>query len=170
MKKIQFLLPIILLIFFTQLSCSQGMKNRKSPPAEVKGKLGNSNVSINYSQPAVKGRTIWGDLVPYDKVWRTGANEATTIEFDKDVKIEGKKLAAGKYALFTIPTQNDWVIIFNKNHKQWGAYSYNKNDDILRVEVTPSKSNSSVERMAFSIDKSQVVLKWDKLIVAFEVK
>lgn len=170
MKKIQFLLPVILLVAFTHFSYTQGMKKRKSPAAEVKASVANTNIIINYSQPSVKERKIWGGLVPYNKVWRTGANEATTIEFDKDVKIEGKSLKAGKYALFTIPTQDKWTIIFNTNHQQWGAYQYKKADDALRVEVSPNKSSSSMERMTFEVENNKVVLKWEKLVVAFNVK
>lgn len=170
MKKIHFLLSIIFLVTYTQFSLAQGMKKRKSPAAEVKASIANTNILINYSQPAVKGRKIWGGLVPYDKVWRTGANEATTITFDKDVKIAGKSLKAGKYALFTIPTQDKWTIIFNNKAKQWGSFNYKQSEDALRVEVTPQKSNSIVERMTFEVEDNEIMLKWDKLIVAFDVK
>src|SRR6188768_4545868 len=95
-----------------------------SPQATATGKIGAANVKIVYCQPSARGRKIMGGLVPYGEVWRTGANEATTIEFDKPVKIEGKDLPAGKYALFTIPNEKEWTIIFNKDVKQWGAFNY----------------------------------------------
>ncbi|MEO7990424.1 MAG: DUF2911 domain-containing protein, partial [Chryseolinea sp.] len=91
-----------------------------SPSATVTGKIGAANVKIVYCQPSARGRKIMGELVPFGEVWRTGANEATTIEFDKPVKIEGKDLAAGKYSLFTIPGEAEWTLIINKDSKQWG--------------------------------------------------
>lgn len=129
---------------------------QKSPAASTSFKVGLTNVSIHYSSPAVRDRTIWGDLVPYNEVWRAGANEATTIEFDTDVKVQDKFLAKGKYALFLIPKENGkWIAIFNKDADQWGAYRYDKSKDALRVEVKTKTAKDNVERMSFSIvDKS----------------
>jgi Protein of unknown function (DUF2911) len=143
---------------------------QSSPAMTAAGKLGASSVSISYGSPSVKGRTIWGDLVPYGKVWRTGANNATTIEFDKDVTIEGKKLAAGKYALFTIPNQGKWTIIFNTESSQWGAFKYKESADALRVEVTPT-AHDFTESMTIKVDEKagQVILMWEKLMVGFKV-
>ncbi|MEM8895456.1 MAG: DUF2911 domain-containing protein [Bacteroidota bacterium] len=160
-------LSTCLLISITFLSFGQG---RPSPPAEVTASVNRADVTINYSQPAVKGRTIWGDLVPYDAVWRTGANEATWIEVSKDVTIEGQKLEAGKYGLFTIPGKDEWTIIFNDTWQQWGAYEYDKSKDALRVTVKPESVSDSAERMTFSIaDDGVVDLRWDKLKVSFNV-
>jgi len=111
-----------------------------------------------------------GGLVPYGEVWRTGANEATTIEFDKPVKIEGKDLAAGKYALFTIPGENEWTIIINKDVKQWGAFKYKQEDDILRVPVKPAKTSAPVETFNIAVGKDDIQLKWENTAVAFKVK
>jgi hypothetical protein len=141
-----------------------------SPKAEVKQKVGNANVTIVYCQPSARGRKIMGGLVPFGEVWRTGANAATSIEFDKPVKIEGKDLAAGKYGLFTIPNENEWVIIFNKDHKQWGAYDYKQSEDVLRVNVKPTKTSEFVEAFTISTDKDNVVMKWENTQVAFKVK
>ena len=141
-----------------------------SPKKEMKGMVGDKKVNIVYGSPSVKGRDVWGGLVPYGKVWRTGANEATTIEFAKDVQVEGKSLAAGKYGLFTIANADQWTIIFNETHKQWGAYEYDKSKDVLRVNVTPKNGMADSETMEFAVDGSNVVLKWEKLAVAFEVK
>jgi hypothetical protein len=142
----------------------------QSPKAEVKGKVGSANVTIVYSQPSARGRKIMGELVPWGKVWRTGANEATTIEFDKTVKIEGKVLAAGKYALFTIPNQDTWTIIFNSVPNQFGHFSYDEKKDVLRVTVKPAKSAQFVETFTISTDKDQVNLAWENTTVAFKVK
>jgi hypothetical protein len=143
---------------------------RPSPPANVTEKIGNTTVTIDYSQPAVKGRTIWGDLVPYDKVWRTGANEATTFEVSNDVKVEGKTLPAGKYGLFTIPGKDEWTIIFNSVPDQWGAFEYDPTKDVLKVNVKPKKSPEAMEKMTFKINKNGTVsLLWEKLEVDFNV-
>ena len=116
MKHLSYVTTFLFLLTFGINACAQ---NAKPSPAEtVSGKAGNATVTIAYGSPSVKGRKVWGDLVPYGKVWRTGANDATTIEFSSDVKIEGQALAKGKYALFTIPEETGWTIIFNKNSKQ----------------------------------------------------
>ena len=141
-----------------------------SPKKEMKGMVGDKKINIIYGSPSVKGRDVWGGLVPYGKVWRTGANEATTIEFSKDVQVEGKSLAAGKYGLFTIANADQWTIIFNKTFDQWGAYKYDSSEDALRVNVTPKNGMADSETMEFALDGSDVVLKWEKLAVAFEVK
>lgn len=143
---------------------------RPSPPANVSEKIGNTTVTIDYSQPAVKGRTIWGELVPYGKVWRTGANEATTFEVSNDVKVEGQTLPSGKYALFTIPEKDKWTIIFNSVPDQWGAFNYDPTKDVLKVMADPKKSPESMERMTFKINKNGTVsLSWENLEVDFTV-
>lgn len=140
---------------------------RPSPPKEVTGQIAGVDIKLDYSSPAVKGRTIWGDLEPYGEVWRTGANEATTIELSKDVSIEGKTLAAGKYAVFSIPNENNWTIIFNKDADQWGDYNYDEAKDALRVEVSPKSLDEQIERLEFVIRANDIALRWDKLEVAF---
>jgi hypothetical protein len=121
----------------------------------------------------VKGRVIWGALVPYDKVWRTGANEATTIEFSDEVWIDGNKLAKGLYSLHTIPTASQWTVIFNSVASQWGSYSYDAAKDALRVQVTPVAAEHR-EWMSFEVpemttDTAKIVLRWEKLAVPFTV-
>jgi hypothetical protein len=143
---------------------------RESPPKEAMATLGSTQVTINYGSPGVKGRTIWGDLVAYDEVWRTGANEATTIEVSGPVTIEGQALPAGKYSFFTIPGEQDWTLIFNSVSEQWGAYDYADSADVLRVKVMPEEVEEVQERMAFTIaEDGKVVLAWDKLRVPFMV-
>ncbi|HBK88671.1 MAG: DUF2911 domain-containing protein [Cyclobacteriaceae bacterium] len=144
-------------------------KKPQSPAAKAEGKIGAANITINYSAPSVRGRKIFGELEPFGKVWRTGANASTSIEFSAPVKIEGKDLAAGKYALFTIPGENEWTIIFNKTIK-WGAFSYKQDEDVLRVTVKPSKIAGLVETLQISIEGEQVVIQWENTKVAFTVK
>jgi hypothetical protein len=142
-----------------------------SPAAKAEGKVGKANITINYAQPAVKGRKVWGELVPYNEVWRTGANKATTFEASEDISVEGKPLAKGKYALFTIPTESgEWTVIFNKKSDQWGSYSYKQEDDALRVKVKASKSNALTERLTFAVAADKVTLSWENINVAFAVK
>lgn len=168
--KTSFLKLTFCLLFISMLSTTL-LFAQKSPKAEASSAVGSGKVTINYSQPSVKGREVWGKLVPYDKVWRTGADDATTIEFAKDATVEGKKIAAGKYSLFTIPTKSgEWTIVFNKTAKQWGAYDYKEADDALRVKVQSSKSSSLTEKMTFKVGTDGIVtLLWENLQVAFKV-
>ena len=108
-----------------------------SPHAVLTQAVGTTDVTIDYHRPGVKGRQVWGGLVPYDKVWRTGANEATMITFSDDVTIDGKPLPKGTYSLHTIPGKSEWTIIFNKVAKQWGSFSYKQEEDALRVNAKP---------------------------------
>ncbi len=147
---------------------------RPSQKAQVMQTVGLTDVTINYSRPGVKGRTIWGDLVPYDKVWRTGANEATVITFSTDVKVNGQPLPAGTYSFHTIPTKSEWTVIFNKKADQWGSYSYDEKEDALRVKVK-AQPHEFTEWMEFSlpdiaVDKATVALDWEKLRVPFEIE
>ncbi len=141
-----------------------------SPRKLMKATVGNTNINVNYGSPSVKGRAVWSGLVPYDKVWRTGANEATTIEFSTDVMIEGKKLPAGKYGLFAIPNQKEWVIIFNSVADQWGAFDYDSAKDVLRVNVVPVEQADNQEALIYEMDGDKLVLKWEKLAVPISIK
>lgn len=152
---------------------AEDKSKRPSPPAVVTQKISSgANITINYSQPSVKGRTIGKDLEPMDnKVWRTGANEATVFETSKDVMVEGKKLPAGKYGLFTLFNGDDVTIIFNKTWNQWGAFDYKESDDILRVNAKSTTAGSSAEKMTFQISPAGVVtLLWGTKKVDFSVK
>ena len=141
---------------------------RKSKNGIVQGAIDGVEITIEYGRPNVKGRTIWGGLVPYGKIWRAGADEATTISFSADVAIEGQALPAGTYSLFTVPGEERWEIIFNTVSKQWGAYDYDASKDALRVEVVPSASDF-VETLTFAIGDGHVGLHWADLGVAFKV-
>ena len=162
----------IALTFLMLISLSvSGQKMKSSPAASASNMIGDLKIEINYHQPGVKERKIWGKLVPYNKVWRTGANNATTIEVNKDVKINGQDLKAGKYAIFTIPTEGDWTVIFNSESDQWGAYNYNADKNVLEVKVTPTMEDEVVERMLFEVtDKGDVNFSWEKLRFTLEVK
>ena len=154
-------------MLMTLSSWAQGDKaNRPSPPATATGKVSGATITINYGSPSVKGRQVWdpnGSLAPYGKVWRAGANEATTFETDKDIKVEGKTLPAGKYGFFTIPGQNEWTVIFNKVANQWGAFKYDQAQDALRVMAKPAKSGKMNERLVYDVTNKGVVLKWENV-------
>lgn len=172
MKKL-FILTLVAGLFAASTVNAQDDKSKRpSPPAVAKETIKSGvTVTIDYSQPSLKGRKIGTELAPYGKVWRTGANEATTFKVDKDVKIEGKALPAGTYSLHSIPTEKEWTIIFNKTADQWGSYKYAEADDILRVMVKPTKASTATEKMTFVIDKSgKVTLLWGDIAVPFTVK
>ena len=146
---------------------------RPSPSASLTQTVGLTDITIKYSRPGVKGRQILGGLVPYDSVWRTGANEATTITFSEDVTINGQKLARGTYSLHTLPGQSEWTVIFNSVADQWGSYSYDATKNALEVKVKPETADHR-EWMTFEIpemttDTAKIVLRWDKWAVPFTV-
>jgi len=148
---------------------------RLSPVASVRQAVGVTEIEINYSRPGVKGRKIWGELVPYGEVWRTGANENTTIRFSTPVRIAGTELPAGIYGLQTIPTEGDWTVILSKDAELWGAFDYKPENDALRATVTPRKSARLEERMSFRFEdltdeSATVVLAWENVEVPFKVE
>lgn len=163
-------------VLLTSFVFAQGDKaSRPSPPASANGKIGKANVTISYSSPSVKDRKIWGELVPYDQVWRAGANEATIFETDSELKIEGKTLSAGKYSLFAIPGEREWTIILNSETGQWGVKrggvaNLDRANDVLSVSVQPKKSQSFNEKLAYEVGKDGFVLKWENLEVPVSVK
>lgn len=178
MKKL-FFLTLITGLLFTAFNVSAQQKRapedkskRPSPPDTVQATLSNgTHVTIAYSQPSVKGRTVGGaEIATYGKVWRTGANEETTIEFSKDVKLEGKALPAGKYSLWSVPGPKEWVIVINKKTTEWGTV-YSDAFDVFRVTVPTQKASSFTEKLKFAIDKSgKVSFMWGDVMVAFNVK
>ena len=146
------------------------MDPKPSPAATATGKIGATDVTVAYSSPAVKGRPIWGGLVPYGQVWRAGANEATTVEFSKAVMVEGKALPAGKYGFFVLPTAKQWTFIFNKVPNQWGAFKYDQKQDALRVTVTPRKAAAMAERLAYEVTPTGLVLRWENVELPVAIK
>ena len=133
--------------------------------------FGLGKITLVYARPNVKGRKIFGGMEPMDKVWRTGANSATMITFTEAVKIEGQDLPAGEYGLFSIPNANEWTVIFSKNAKQWGAYTYDQKDDVLRVKVKTEALKDKVETLTMqfanvSESKAQLQVMWENLSFA----
>ncbi|PQA90875.1 hypothetical protein B0A69_19265 [Chryseobacterium shigense] len=150
---------------------AQDTKKPASPAATATGKIKDATITIAYSSPSVKGRTIWGGLEAYDKVWRAGANEATTFETDKDITVQGKKLPAGKYSFFLIPKQSGtWTAIFNKEPKQWGAYKYEQAKDALRVDVKTKALPATQEALVYKVNSNGFTMDWDKISVPVEIK
>lgn len=171
MKKI--LLSFLCLGFvFTgtlSLHAQEDKTKRPSPPAEAIGKIGDANIAVYYSSPAVKGREIWGALVPYNKIWRTGANEATIFETDQPIALSGNTLPAGKYALFTIPGETGWTVVFNSEWNQWGAFKYDETKDVLRIKVAAEQSPVFNERLRFDVLEDEIALAWENTRIAIPV-
>lgn len=164
-KKIHLCIIALLMVTFVN-----AQDKPASPPEVVTGKINDATISINYGSPSVRGRKIWGELVPFNKVWRAGANEATTFETDKEIMIEGSKLPAGKYSFFIIPNETESIIIFNKDDKQWGAYKYKDKNDQLRVTVKQQIASSSVEKLTYAISGNGIVISWDNWNIPITIK
>ena len=163
--KIQFLLIALFMSTFIYA------QNKPASSAEVAtGKINGATITIKYGSPSVKARQIWGALVPFNQVWRAGANEATTFETDKDLMIEGSKLPAGKYSFFVIPNEKECTVIFNKIAKQWGSGKYNEKEDQLRVKVKPEALKTASEKLVYTIANNKIVLSWDKWNIPMSVK
>jgi hypothetical protein len=168
MRKLAFLTLLLAVPAVAQVKYPQA-----SPHAVLTQTVGTTDVTIDYHRPSVKGRAIWGALVPYGKVWRTGANEATMISFSDDVTIDGKPLPKGTYSLHTIPGPSEWTIIFNKVAKQWGSFTYKAEEDALRVTAKPHAAPMT-EAMEFVVpsltpDNATFEIRWEKLAVPFTV-
>jgi hypothetical protein len=147
---------------------------KRSIKSAVVGKIGDAKITINYHSPGVRKRVIWGGLVPYDEVWVTGAHDATTIQVDKDFIIGGKKIASGKYAIFTIPGKSNWTVILNKNWEQHLATEYDQKDDVIRFKVKPTKQKKSIERLQYFINNTKnssgnIEVAWEKIQVRFPI-
>ena len=189
---------VMFVLCFAVSAVAQITVPRPSQKASVMQTVGVTDITITYSRPGVKGRKIWGDplpgqaageatldnqnqrpkdaaIVPFGHVWRTGANEATTFTVTDDVLINGQKLAAGSYSLHTIPTKDEWTIVFNGTANQWGSFNYDPAKDTLRVKAKPQWVNDNQEWLAFTIDptaedSATVNLRWEKAHVPFTVK
>ncbi|PIY08890.1 MAG: hypothetical protein COZ18_09960 [Flexibacter sp. CG_4_10_14_3_um_filter_32_15] len=177
MKHLHTLLivPIIIALFLLaiQQSCAQVEMPVPSPAASVSQVIGVTKISVDYSAPAVRDREIWGKLIPYGEMWRTGANSPTKVTFSTDVMVEGKEVKAGSYTLITIPTEKNWTVILNKDSKGNGVFSYLEEDDVIRVEVTP-KETEMHEYLAFTVvpqsdSEAHLVMNWEKMKVAIKV-
>ncbi len=176
MRKTIFVIAIIaaaLPLLAQQQQAPQLTLPRVSQKASLTQTVGLTDVTIAYSRPGVKARQIWGALVPYDKVWRTGANEATTIAFSDDVTVSGQPLAKGTYSLHTIPGKDEWTIVFNSTSNQWGSFKYDPAKDALRIKAKPEKA-AFTEWLTFDIpelssDNAKIVIRWENLAVPFTV-
>ena len=173
---------VLLFITLSAFTCStlQAQYGMEVSPrlSHAKGtlyKIGYTEINIRYSGPTVKNRKIWGELVPYDQVWRAGANNATTIEFNYPVVINGQPLEAGKYGFFIIPKEHDrWTLIFNSVHDQWGAFNYDESKDVLRTETLPVITQFT-EELTYLVESKgsefgTVYLQWDRYKIGFEVQ
>ena len=149
----------LVLLFVATVTFAQ-----KSPKKEATGKVGETTVTINYSAPSVKGRVIWGELVALDKVWRAVANENTTITFDNDIVVKGKKVPAGKYGFFIIPSEGEqWTVILSKKNDAWGTKGYSQDNDLTRFKVKTKTVEKSKEVMTFNVYKGRIQFNWDKI-------
>ena len=161
---------VLAVLFFVFKSWTKG----HSPESTAEITSGDLTVSVNYCQPSVKERNIFGELIPFGQVWRTGANEATIIKFNKDVTIDGKSLAAGEYSLWTIPTEGNWSVIFNSATGQWGTM-YDAETDVIKVNASATQTAESTELFTISfvdVDTAGVNmnLKWDKTLVTLPIE
>jgi len=176
MKRLSyFLITGLIVVGFANNVIAQNDKSKRpSPPRTASATVGDLSIAVDYGAPSVKGRKIFGSgsesLEKYGKVWRTGANEATTFSVNKDVTIDGESLPAGKYALFTIPEESEWTVIFNKKPDQWGAYDYNPDEDALRIKVNPEKLADVEEQLKFEVSENgKVVFAWEHVTFDFTV-
>jgi hypothetical protein len=174
MTKLNQLLTGILFLGAT-ISNAQLKTPAPSPVQTIKQAFALSEITIEYSRPSAKGRVVFGDLVPFDALWRTGANASTKITFGEDVKVEGNAVPAGTYALHTIPGKSEWTIILNKNLTNWGIDGYKQEEDLVRFKVKPTNSSNKVETLTFDIsnmsdNKTSVELVWENTRVAFKVE
>lgn len=163
-----------LFLWVGSLSAQQLQMPQASPSAKISQKVGLTDVLVEYARPSTKGRKIFGELVPFGQVWRTGANAATTLEFSTEVMIEGNTIPAGKYALYSIPGKNEWTIVLSKNTELWGSIGYNSNDDILRFQVEPKKLSRLYETFEISFNNmtdngADLSLKWENTRVDFRI-
>ena len=172
-QKFTFTLAILLLAGISAFA-QQIQMPQASPSAKIAQKVGLTDVTVDYSRPSTKGRKIFGELVPYGEVWRTGANGATVISFSTDVEIDGKKVPQGQYAIYSIPGKSEWTIILSKDTKLWGAIGYNPDNDLIRFQVEPNKLSRVYETFEISFNNmtdngADLSIKWDQTRVDFRI-
>lgn len=170
-----FLFVLLLLGTVFSVEAQQIQMPQASPAAQIAQQVGLSNVTVDYSRPSTKGRKIFGELVPYGQIWRTGANGATILTFSTDVIIDGKNVPAGQYALYSIPNKSEWTMILSKNTELWGAIGYNEADDFLRFKVTPNKLSRNYETMEITFADmtdtgADLSIKWETTRVDFRIE
>ncbi len=172
MKKI--LLSTLALVGFTLLSNAQVKMPAPSPTQTVKQEFAIGTITLVYSRPAAKGRKIFGDLVPYNKIWRTGANAATKISFSEPVEMDGKKVDTGTYVLYTVPAVDSWEIVLNKGLSNWGTDGYKESEDVMRFKVPTGRVKNKIE--SFTMEFTNVLptscaleIKWEKTAVVIPI-
>ena len=153
----------------------QSKKKTLSPHTETMAMIGDAHIHIDYSSPGVRGRIIFGGLLAYDQVWQAGAHMATWVETNKDIQIKGKTLPAGKYGFFTIPSKDEWTVIFNSNWEQHGKDEYDEKDDAIRFKVKPTFSEEIKEHLEYKVSKvndaeGKINLSWEKVSIDFNFK
>ncbi len=147
----------------------EGDTLKGSLKAIATGRIGNTFTTIHYHSPAVRGRVVWGGLVPFEQVWVTGAHMATSIEFEGPVRIGEKELAAGKYGFFTIPSQTEWTIMINKNWEQHLTDEYDQKDDLIRLTIKPETLTENQERLMYAVDNTAISIRWEKIKLSIPV-
>lgn len=162
------------LLLAASVAAAQEAKKPLSPPAKTEAKIGGRNIVIDYNAPSKRNRVIFGELVPYDKVWRTGANAATTLTTEVDVMIGSLHVPAGKYALFTIPGRNGWTLIVNRQHDIWGTKGYDAAKDVGRVQMQVEPAKETVETFTIALQpagakKGTLSLQWENTIASVPV-
>jgi len=163
MKKLKF---TFVLLMIATLTFAQ-----ESPRKQATGKIGTVSAIVDYGSPSVKGRTIWGELVPYGKVWRAGANENTTFSFDKDVKIGKNTVKAGKYGFFIIPNENnEWTVILSSKNDAWGANAYKQEEDVLRMNLKPDYMDGNQEQLDYAIGEKEIIIKWANVQIVIPIQ
>jgi hypothetical protein len=172
-QKFTFTLAILLLAGMSAFA-QQIQMPQASPSAKIAQKVGLTDVTVDYSRPSTKGRKIFGELVPFGEVWRTGANGATIISFSTDVEIDGKKVPQGQYAIYSIPGKSEWTIILSKDTKLWGAIGYDSKNDLMRFQVEPNKLSRVYETFEISFNNmtdngADLSIKWDQTRVDFRI-
>ena len=179
MKKSVFFIPscigvVAAVLLLGATAESQQKLLQLSQAASVSQTVGLTDISVTYHRPGVKGRDIWGKLLPYDKVWRAGANDATMVTFNDDVTIAGHQLKAGEYSFFVIPRQGDWTVIFNSQPRQWGAFNYDSTKDVLKIfvkpEVIPNEEWLSYNFTDLTISSVKLVLRWEKIALPIAIE
>lgn len=153
---------------------AKGDTSKRSIKSVAVGKIGDANITISYHSPGVRGRTIWGGLVPYNDVWVTGAHSATSFEIDKDFVVAGTSVPKGKYALFTIPGKEEWTIILNKNWEQHLTDDYLQKEDVVRITVKPIQQHKITERLQYFIEaekngNGKIAIAWELLRIEFDI-
>ncbi|MFD2201288.1 DUF2911 domain-containing protein [Shivajiella indica] len=174
-SKAKLLILFVVFICFGGVNAQQIQMPQASPAAQISQKVGLTDVIVEYSRPSMRGRKIFGELVPYGEVWRTGANAATILTFSTEVKIEGNAIPAGSYALYSIPGKTEWTMILSSNTKLWGAVGYSDADDVLRFKVKPGKTGQKYETMEINFvditdTGTSIALKWETTRVKFRIE